>query len=102
MRLSRDNVASNAAAIADYLALTRDDRAVTTLPLHYCYGLSVLHSHLRVGAGVVLTDARVVDACFWDARSRAAGATSFAGVPLHLRPARAASGFADRDLPTLR
>ena len=50
VRLSRDNVASNAAAIADYLALTPADRAITALPLHYCYGLSVLHSHLVAGA----------------------------------------------------
>ena len=71
MRLSRDNVASNAAAIADYLALTPADRAITTLPLHYCYGLSVLHSHLVAGASVVLTDLSVVDECFWDLVRRA-------------------------------
>ena len=58
VRLSRDNVAANAAAIADYLALTPADRAITALPLHYCYGLSVLHSHLVAGASVVLTVAQ--------------------------------------------
>ncbi|MCY4725349.1 AMP-binding protein [Nocardioides sp. STR2] len=100
VRLSRDNVASNAAAIADYLALTPADRAVTTLPLHYCYGLSVLHSHLAVGASVVLTDLSVVDACFWDLFERA-GVTGLAGVP-HTFDLLAASGFEDRDLPTLR
>ena len=75
VRLSRDNVASNAAAIADYLALTPADRAITTLPLHYCYGLSVLHSHLVAGASVVLTGLSVVDECFWDLFTRS-GATS--------------------------
>lgn len=100
VRLSRDNVASNAAAIADYLALTAADRAVTTLPLHYCYGLSVLHSHLAVGASVVLTDLSVVDECFWDLFARA-GVTGLAGVP-HTFDLLAASGFEDRDLPTLR
>ena len=100
VRLSRDNVASNAAAIADYLALTPADRAVTTLPLHYCYGLSVLHSHLAVGASVVLTDLSVVDACFWDLFART-GVTGLAGVP-HTFDLLAASGFEDRDLPTLR
>lgn len=100
VRLSRDNVASNAAAIADYLALTSADRAVTTLPLHYCYGLSVLHSHLVVGASVVLTDLSVVDECFWDLVTRT-GVTGLAGVP-HTFDLLAASGFEDRDLPTLR
>ena len=41
VRLSHDNLRSNAASIADYLGLTPDDRAITSLPLHYCYGLSV-------------------------------------------------------------
>ena len=100
VRLSRDNVAGNAAAIADYLALTPADRAVTTLPLHYCYGLSVLHSHLAVGASVVLTDLSVVDACFWELFERT-GVTGLAGVP-HTFDLLAASGFEDRDLPTLR
>ncbi len=100
VRLSRDNVASNAAAIADYLGLTSSDRAVTTLPLHYCYGLSVLHSHLVVGASIVLTDFSVVDECFWDLVART-GVTGLAGVP-HTFDLLAASGFEDRDLPTLR
>ena len=100
VRLSRDNVASNAAAIADYLALTPADRAITALPLHYCYGLSVLHSHLVAGASVVLTGLSVVDECFWELFART-GTTSFAGVP-HTFDLLAASGFEARDLPTLR
>ncbi len=100
VRLSRDNVASNAAAIAASLGITPADRAITTLPLHYCYGLSVLHSHLVVGASVVLTDLSVVDECFWEVFART-GATSFAGVP-HTFDLLAASGFEDRDLPSLR
>jgi len=100
VRLSRTNVASNAAAIADYLALTPADRAITALPLHYCYGLSVLHSHLVAGASVVLTGLSVVDECFWELFARA-GATSFAGVP-HTFDLLATSGFEARDLPSLR
>lgn len=100
VRLSRDNVASNAAAIADYLALTPADRAITALPLHYCYGLSVLHSHLVAGASVVLTGLSVVDECFWDLFTRT-GVTSLAGVP-HTFDLLATSGFEARDLPSLR
>jgi len=100
VRLSRDNVASNAAAIADYLDLGAGDRAITALPLHYCYGLSVLHSHLVAGASIVLTELSVVDECFWDLFTTA-GATSFAGVP-HTFELLAASRFEERELPALR
>jgi non-ribosomal peptide synthetase component E (peptide arylation enzyme) len=79
VRLSHRNVLSNAAAIAASLALTDDDRAITTLPMHYCYGLSVVHSHLLVGGSIVLTEASVVDRCFQ--RQLAKGVTTFAGVP---------------------
>ena len=100
VRLSLDNVVANARSIADYLAIRPDDRAITSLPLHYCYGLSVLTSHLVSGAGLVLTDLSVADACFWDLAT-ASGASSFAGVP-YTFDLLEASGFAERDLPSLR
>jgi hypothetical protein len=80
VRLSQTNLESNADAIASYLGLTAEDRAITTLPLDYCYGLSVLHSHLAVGASVVLTDLSVAEPGLWDLAG-ATGVTSFAGVP---------------------
>lgn len=80
VRLSKENLRSNAAAIAEYLELTPADRAMTSLPMHYCYGLSVINSHLAAGAGIVVTNTSVVDRCFWDAFARH-GATNFAGVP---------------------
>jgi hypothetical protein len=100
VRLSRDNVRSNATAIATYLGLTADDRAATSLPMHYCYGLSVLSSHLLCGASLMLTDASVADEGFWS-QLREAEATSFAGVP-YTFDLLDATGFADRDLPSLR
>jgi acyl-CoA synthetase (AMP-forming)/AMP-acid ligase II len=100
VRLSHDNVRSNAESIATYLRLSAADRAATSLPLHYCYGLSVVNSHLASGAGLVLTDGSVVDECFWDL-FHDAGATSFAGVP-YTFDLLDRSGFADRHLPTLR
>jgi non-ribosomal peptide synthetase component E (peptide arylation enzyme)/acyl carrier protein len=98
VRLSRTNLESNASSIASYLGLTPDDRAITTLPLDYCYGLSVLHSHLSVGASVVLTDRSVAESGLWDL-ARATGVTSFAGVPYTFDLLDAAGW---PDLPTLR
>jgi hypothetical protein len=100
VRLSRRNLLANARAIAHYLGLSPDDRAITTLPLHYCYGLSVLHSHLVAGASVVLNDASVIDPSFWDRFARS-GCTSFAGVP-HTFDLLDRIGFDTLELPTLR
>ena len=87
MRLSHDNLRSNAEAIATSLRITADDRAATSLPLHYCYGLSVLNSHLVRGAGLVLTEDSVVDECFWDLFGRR-GRNIVRRGALHLRPPR--------------
>ena len=100
VRLSYENVQANATSITEYLDIRPSDRAATTLPMHYCYGLSVVHSHLLAGAALVLTDLSVVDACFWDL-FRAAGATTFAGVP-HTFELLDRVGFAAMRLPRLR
>ncbi|WP_169080192.1 AMP-binding protein [Microcella alkalica] len=100
VRLSRENLRSNARAIAEYLRLTREDRGATTLPLHYCYGLSIVTSHLAAGASVLLTERSVVDPAFWS-DAREARVTSLAGVPhtFSLLEASEARPFA---LPSLR
>nr|WP_156268913.1 AMP-binding protein [Kocuria sediminis] len=100
VRLSHENLAANAEAIAEYLAIGPGDRAATTLPMSYCYGLSVINSHLLRGAGLVLTDLSVVDPCFWEL-FREHGATSFAAVPYTFELLERV-GFAGMDLPRLR
>ncbi len=100
VRLSHENLQANATAIADYLGLRDTDVAATTLPMHYCYGLSVLHSHLAAGAAVYLTEHSVVDPCFWDA-VREHRVSSFAAVP-YTFDLLDRVGFAEMDLPSLR
>lgn len=100
VRLSAENVRSNARAIADYLGLDSDDTAITSLPLHYCYGLSVLHSHLLRGAGLVLTGLSVVEDDFWRLMERER-VTTLSAVPYTI-DLLDASGFAERALPSLR
>lgn len=78
--LSGSNLQANAEAIAEGLGLRGDDRAITSLPLFYCYGLSVLHSHLAAGASVVLSEAPVNDARFWRT-GHEQGVTTISGVP---------------------
>jgi acyl-CoA synthetase (AMP-forming)/AMP-acid ligase II len=100
VRLSADNLAANAASIADYLDVRPTDRAITSLPLHYCYGLSVVNSNLARGAGLVLTNRSVIEPEFWDL-VRDHGVTSLHGVP-HTFGLLDGIGFADLDLPSLR
>jgi acyl-CoA synthetase (AMP-forming)/AMP-acid ligase II len=80
VRLSRASLTANTEAIATYLDIRPTDRAATTLPMSYCYGLSVIHSHLLRGAALILTDLSVVDDGFWDLLQHN-DATTFAGVP---------------------
>ncbi|BCB76167.1 AMP-binding protein [Phytohabitans flavus] len=100
VRLSHENLRANAASIAEYLDIRADDRAATTLPMHYCYGLSVVNSHLLRGAGLILTDLSVADADFWEL-FRSARGTSFAGVP-YTFDLLDRVGFASMRLPALR
>jgi acyl-CoA synthetase (AMP-forming)/AMP-acid ligase II len=80
VRLSRRNLAANAASIAKYLEIRSEDRAITTLPMHYVFGLSVINSHLQAGARVVLTDASLMEKRFWEFL-KAHRITSLSGVP---------------------
>jgi acyl-CoA synthetase (AMP-forming)/AMP-acid ligase II len=100
VRLSRCNLLANAEAIAEYLDIRQTDRAATTLPMSYCYGLSAVHSHLLRGAGLILTDRSVVDDEFWTLLREQRG-TSFAGVPYTFEMLERV-GFDDIDLPDLR
>ncbi|WP_264214460.1 AMP-binding protein [Leisingera thetidis] len=84
VRLSAAAVDANAGAIAGYLEIRPQDRAALILPLHYSYGLSVLHSHLASGASLWLAPGSVLDPGFAPALA-ASGATSLAGVPHHFR-----------------
>ena len=59
------NVDANTRSIVEYLGLTADDRALLTLPLYYCYGRSVLQTHLLVGASVVLENRTAFPARSW-------------------------------------
>jgi len=80
VRQSRINIISNAEAIASYLEIDANERPITSLPLHYTYGFSVLSSHIQAGATLLVTDDSVMDRSFWDFLNNGC-ATSMAGVP---------------------
>jgi acyl-CoA synthetase (AMP-forming)/AMP-acid ligase II len=53
--LSADGVRFNTNAILAAVPLASDDSAMLTMPIYYCFGLSVLHTHLVAGASIVLS-----------------------------------------------
>lgn len=100
VRLSYQNIQSNAEAIAEYLDITAAETGITSLPMSYSYGLSVVNSHLLAGANLVCTNASVVTKDFWTLFKKWQ-CTSFAGVPfsyLMLEKLR----FGCMELPALR
>jgi acyl-CoA synthetase (AMP-forming)/AMP-acid ligase II/acyl carrier protein len=100
VRLSAANLQANADSIAEFLDLGSGDRGQLSLPLHYSYGLSVLHSHLSVGASLYVTAEPIVSPGFLDAVA-AAGCTNIAGVP-HSYALFEEIGLRRRALPALR
>jgi acyl-CoA synthetase (AMP-forming)/AMP-acid ligase II len=50
------NIQANTDSIVSYLGLNSSDRMMAILPFHYCYGTSLLHTHLRVGGSLVLNN----------------------------------------------
>lgn len=80
VRQSAAGVVASAGSIGAALDIRAHDVAVTTLPLFYTFGLSVLHSHLLAGATVVLDGRGLLAPEFWRAVDRYR-VTSIAGVP---------------------
>lgn len=80
VRQSYRNIDSNAEAIADYLQISADDKAITTMPMSYTYGLSIINSHLLRGACLILNEHTLMEKQFW-ALLKEEEATTFGGVP---------------------
>jgi long-chain acyl-CoA synthetase len=50
------NIECNTLDIISYIGLNCEDKAMVVLPFHYCFGLSLLHTHLMAGGSVVLNN----------------------------------------------
>ncbi len=80
VRHTYENLRANIASIVQYLEIDATERPITSLPMHYTYGLSILNTHLQAGASMILTGRTVMQREFWDL-FRQFEATSIAGVP---------------------
>ena len=80
VRLSYAAILANAQSILNYLELDYKERPVTSLPMSYTYGLSVINSHLLAGAAILMTDRSLFEHEFWEFFTEQK-ASSLAGVP---------------------
>jgi acyl-CoA synthetase (AMP-forming)/AMP-acid ligase II len=99
--VSHGNLLSNTEAIIRSQHLGADERAMLIMPVSYCFGASVVHSHLYQGGGVVF-DSRFM---FPDKVLHAINThrcTTFAGVPTVYNVLLRRSNLRTIPLPGLR
>lgn len=95
------NIYANSESIIEYLALDENERILVILPFYYCFGTSLLHTHLRVGGSLALCNTFTYPETAIDLME-SAECTGFAGVPSSFQLLLRNSTFPRRDTPTLR
>lgn len=101
VRITHANLRANTTAIVAYLGLERSDRMLVILPFHYCFGASLLHTHLAVGGSIVVCNTFTFPETAVELIS-GESCTGFAGVPSSFQLLLRASSYGSRQLPTLR
>lgn len=100
--LSHKNLIANTGSIIEYLHLSKDDTMEVVLPFYYCYGLSLLHTHLKVGGSIVLNNFFLgTGAVINDINKYKC--TGLAGVPSHFQILlRKSKSFKNTKFPSLK
>lgn len=100
--ISHRNLVSNTTSILEYLNLTPDDRMLVVLPMYYCYGLSLIHTHLRIGGSIVFNNSFIFLGTVINNLVKH-NCTGFAGVPSHFQILmRMSDSFKKTKFPALR
>lgn len=100
--LSHNNIINNTDSIVNYLALSEADIMMVILPFFYCYGLSLLHTHIRVGGSLVLNNNFIFLGSTVNDLNKYC-CTGFAGVPSHFQiMLRKSDLFKNSKFPALR
>ena len=100
--LSHNNIIANTDSIVQYLRLSEKDIMMVVLPFFYCYGLSLLHTHIRVGGSLVLNNNFIfLGSTVNDLKQY--NCSGFAGVPSHFQILlRKSDQFKNTKFPALR
>lgn len=100
--ITHDNIIANTDSIIEYLELSREDTIQVVMPFYYCYGLSLLHTHLKVGGALVLKNSFIfLGSIINDLKKYKC--TGFAGVPSHFQILlRKTKDFINTEFPDLK
>ena len=100
--LSHRNLIANTKSIIEYLMLSEKDRMLVVIPFYYCYGLSLLHTHLKCGGSIVINSSFIfLGGVINDLLKY--NCTGFAGVPTHFQILlRKTKTFVTTKFPDLR
>jgi len=99
VRLSYENLKSNAISISKYLSIDKNERPITTLPISYSFGISIINSHLINGATILLTNKSLMERKFWSFLEQEK-CTSLSGVPFTFEMLKKLR-FYNMDLPSV-
>jgi len=100
VKLTYKNIYSNATSISKYLDIDENERPITSLPMHYSFGLSIINSHLINGATILLTNKSLMEKEFWSFL-KSEKATSLSGIPYSFEILKKLR-FLNMDLPHLK
>src|SRR3989338_7950721 len=99
--LSHSNISANADSIIEYLELTPEDKIMVILPFYYSYGMSLLTTHIKVGAAMVIDNRFLYPNTVLESMVKEE-VTGFAGVPSHYNILIKKSALREFILPKLR
>jgi acyl-CoA synthetase (AMP-forming)/AMP-acid ligase II len=98
--LTHKNLIANTGSIIEYLNLNESDRMCVVLPFFYCYGASLLHTHLRAGGSIVLNQKPFLSSVINDIDTFCC--TGFAGVPSTYQILVNKTQFLQQKFPSIR
>ncbi len=99
--LSHGNLYANVDSILSYLGLTAEDSVLNVLPFYYSYGNSILHTHLAIGAGLILENSLLYPHRIMQKMAEAQ-VSGFSGVPSTFALLLSRVNLDDYDLSKLR
>jgi len=80
VRISKKNISSNTNKIIKYLNINSNHTTITTMPMSYSYGMSIINTHLEKGAKIVVNNNTILERKFWE-KLNEHKVNSFGGVP---------------------
>jgi acyl-CoA synthetase (AMP-forming)/AMP-acid ligase II len=101
VRITHRNIQANTDSIIEYLQLDNHERILVVLPFYYCFGASLLHTHLRAGGSIVLCNTFAYPETALDLLE-IAKCTGFAGVPSTFQTLLRNTSFRTRPFASLR